>query len=156
MQKLFVKHFSIKQCAYTDPCVSVASRSPSFNTLIQTKRRQVILGVLEEQRRQKLHGNYSDERIRAVSTETSSWAGSRALQIGNDDAKEVGCPPTLVFDRGLFVEDDSFPMDVDDVSVYMPSLCASSYGSTSSTSEGTDGMSWADKLMGEDLIPDML
>jgi hypothetical protein len=124
---------------------------------MQTKRREVIRGVLEEQRRQKLQGNNCNERIRAVSIEASSWALSRALQIGRDDAEEVGCPPTSAFHHGWFFENDSFPMDVDEISTCMPSVCALSYDSTSSsTSEGTDDLSWAEKLMGEDLIPDML
>jgi hypothetical protein len=122
---------------------------------MQSKRREVILGVLEEQRRQKLEGNRSDEIIRAVSTKASSWAASRALQIGNDDAEEVGCPPTSEFHHGCFFDNVSFPMDVDETPTSVPSLCALSYDSNSSTSEGTDDLSWAEKLMGEDLIPDM-
>jgi hypothetical protein len=122
---------------------------------MQKKRREVIQGVLEEQHRQKHHRDDNPELIRAASTKGSSWANSRALLIGNNDAKEVGCPPSSLFQNDAMFDFDIVPMDVDDVSSSIPSLCGLSYDSTSTTSEGTDDFSWAEKLMVEDLIPDL-
>lgn len=122
---------------------------------MQKRRKEVIQAVINEQHRQKRHGNWDIERIRTVSVDSSSWAVSRALKIGNDDAEEVGCPPSSLFLYGSMFDGDFFPMDVDDISTSAPSVCGLSYDSMSSTSEGTDDLSWAEKLMGEDLIPEL-
>lgn len=98
-------------------------------------------------------------RIRLVSSEASSWATSRALHIANDDADEVGCRPAT--DREFLIgsmtdpSTESFYMDIDVAPSSMPSLCGLSCGSASTTaSESTDDLCWAEKLMGEDLIPE--
>lgn len=121
---------------------------------MQRKRKEVIQSVLDEQRRQRCNGTHNPERIRTASKSASAWAIARAVELGINDAIEVGCPPSprVVSNKD---NNETSPMDIDDASTSLPSLSGLSSDSISSTSDGNDDVSWAEKLMGEDLIPDL-
>jgi hypothetical protein len=117
-----------------------AYASIEFNTFMQNKRKEVIHGVLKEQNRQRSFGTFDQDRISAVSCDASAWARSRAHELGNNDALVVGCAPSF--------------QSVDESSDSLPALSRLSYSSESSSSGKSMDFSWAEKLMGEELIPE--
>ena len=120
-----------------------AYSSVEFNALMQTKRKEVIDGVLREQQLQDLLGTPDVDRIRAASAAASAWARSRAIDLGNSDAMHVGCVPSPSQLMDESSSDDS-----------IPALSRLSCSSASSSSIASMDFSWAEKLMGEELIPD--
>jgi hypothetical protein len=80
----------------------------------------------------------------------SDWARSRAYDLGNEDAIEVGNAPSLVtvaMDIIKYDDNNEHPSSV-------PSLFNLSYDSASTSSSIVSDDSWAERLMGEDLIPE--
>jgi hypothetical protein len=116
--------------------------------MMQRKRREVVNSVLKEQHLQRSQGRLDEDSIRSMSRKASEWARSRALEIGNNDARLIGNMPT-----SLFTSTFAMDIDEDDSNGSMPVACGLSYDSLSS-SEVSDDLSWAEKLMGEDLIPE--
>jgi hypothetical protein len=99
------------------------------------------MSVMQEQNRQRSLGINDVESLRAVSAMATKWARERAVELGSEDAMEVGNPPSRTTYVESYFGDDGT----------VPSIAALSYDSMSSAS---DDSSWADKLLGEDLIPD--
>ena len=142
---------------------------------MQRKRKEVFQSVLQEQYRQRQERIYSVESLRSVSSVASEWARSRASDIGNADALEVGNTPSSVHNNNMIAMDIIDDEDVHNHNVQgdlrrkgptfvlssVPSLSNLSYDSISSASTSStstivsdDSASWAERLMGEDLIPD--
>lgn len=101
------------------------------------------MSVLQEQHRQRSLGINDVECLRTVSAIATEWARDRAVQLGSDDAIEVGNKPHRQVESYYNFDDN------DGASV--PSVMALSYDSMSLAS---DDSTWADKLLREDLIPD--
>jgi hypothetical protein len=129
---------------------------------MQKKRKEVFQSVLQEQYRQRQEGICSVEMLRSASSIASEWARSRASDIGNDDAIEVGNTPSSVRIAMDIIDDDDDVVDVQDpketfLLSSVPSLSNLSYDSISTASSSIvsdDSSSWAERLMGEDLLPD--
>ncbi len=109
---------------------------------MQKKRKDVFMSVMQEQHRQRSLGIYDVESLRTVSTIATEWARDRAVELGGDDAIEVGNPLHGQIESHCFGDHDG---------TSVPSVTALSYDSMSLAS---DDSSWADKLLGEELIPD--
>lgn len=67
-----------------------AYSSIRFNKLMQHKRDQVVKTVLAEQARQRGFAMFDASSMREVCVQASEWARGRALELGLEDAKELG------------------------------------------------------------------
>jgi hypothetical protein len=99
------------------------------------------MAVMEEQDRQRSLGMNDFEVLRTVSEIATDWARQRALELGQDDAIEVGNSPTPTYCHASLCGDDDT----------VASLAALSCDSMSLSS---DDASWVGRLFAEDLIPD--
>jgi hypothetical protein len=67
-----------------------AYSSIQFNKLMQHKREQVVKTVMAEQARQRGFAMFDSSSMREASVQASEWARGRALELGLEDAKELG------------------------------------------------------------------
>ena len=98
--------------------------SISFNKLMQQKRVEVMESVMNEQMRQRNLGMWDSNALRAVCAQATEWARGRALDLGIEDAKEVG--------QQAVSEDSLMSWGNESNVSQTPSLCSSNSSGSSS------------------------